>query len=353
MQEERFMYRAAILGCGPRAISHAEAFAHVTRGQLVAACDQDRPRLDAFCDRFQIEQRFTDLRQMLENVGPDLLHVVTTPERDRLLPELLGAPPRAILMEKPLACRPAPGYAIVQACREAGVPLYLNHQLRHHASFARVREAVLGAEFGELVSLRATGKGRLTEQGTHMLDLLSFLQDDAPVRSLLAQAEGAASFRRTHPSPDNVLISLRWRDDVPVTVETGAASPTWRSESDFWLNKGVEAVGTRGFIACSANHGWWMVTDRGAWSEEYRYRDEDLLAQARLTEGIFHCFDDPSCRHPNRPEVTLIAFDLMQLALQSALERRRIALPAPPVPDAVFDDLHRALERGSQAAPSP
>lgn len=347
------MYRAALLGCGPRAIGHAEAFAHVTRGRLAAACDQDRPRLDAFCDRYRIEQRFTDPRQMLEAVGPDLLHVVTTPERDSLIPEILGAPPRAILMEKPLACRPAAGYAILQACREAGVPLYLNHQLRHHASFRRVREAILGEEIGELVSLRATAKGRLTEQGTHMLDLLSFLQDDAPAQSLLAQAEGAASFRRTHPSPDNVLISLRWRDGVPVTVETGPAAPTWRGESDFWLNKAVEAIGTRGFIASSANHGWWMVTDRGAWTQESRYRDEDLPAQARLIEGIFQNLDDPAYRHPNRPEVTPIAFDLMQLAMQSALERRRITLPAPPVPDAVFDDLRRTLKPGADTPPSP
>jgi predicted dehydrogenase len=347
------MYRAAILGCGPRAVGHAQAYAHVNRGRLVAACDQDPQRLEAFCNRFRVEQRFIDLQQMLESVGPDLVHVVTTPERDSLMPELLRVPPRAILMEKPLACRPAAGYAVIQACREAGVPLYVNHQLRHHTPFGRVREAILGEEIGELVSLRATGKGRLTEQGTHMLDLLSYLQDDAPARSLLAQAEGAAAFGRTHPSPDNVLISLRWRNDTPVTVETGAASPTWRGESNFWLNKGVEAVGTRGVIASSVNHGWWMVTDRGAKSEEYRYGDEDLLAQARLTEGIFHVFDDPGARHLNRPETTPIAFELMQLAMQSALERRRIELPAPPVPETVFDDLRRALEHGSRTPATP
>ena len=50
--------------------------------------------------------------------------------------------------------------------------------------------------------------------------------------------------------------------------------------------------------------------------------------------------------HPNRPEVSSIAFDLAQAAMQSAFERRRITLPAPPVPDAVFDGLRAALERG-------
>jgi predicted dehydrogenase len=337
------MYRSAILGCGPRAVGHAEALAHVTSGRLVAACDVDSGRLDRFCDRFKIADRFTDLRQMVEAARPDLLHVVTTPERLTIIEQAVALPVRAILMEKPLACLPSAGYRILRLCREAGIPLFLNHQLRHHAPFQRVRDAIQAEEIGELVTLRATSKGRLLEQGTHMLDLLSYLLDDAPARSILAQAEGAGSFRQAHPSPDNVLIALRWRGDVPVIVESGPASPTWRGERNFWWNKAVEAVGTRGMIASSTNHGWWMVTDRGSWSEEREYDPEDLLAQARLTEGIFRSFDDPGYRHPNRPEVSPIAFELAQNALRSALERRRISLPAEPVPDTVWNGIQHAL----------
>jgi predicted dehydrogenase len=340
------MYRAAILGCGPRAVGHAEAYAHAAPGSLVAACDVERGRLESFCDRFRIEGRFTDLRRMLAEARPDLLHVVTTPERLEATREALRHPPRALLMEKPLACRPSAGYGILAACREAGIPLYLNHQLRHHDPFQRVREAILGGEIGELVSLRGACKGRLLEQGTHLLDLLSFLQDDVPARSIFAAAEGPGSFRNSHASPDNTLVSLRWRDDVPVTLESGPASPTWRGESDFWLNKAVEAVGTRGFVASSTNRGWWMVTNRGAWGDKRDYRAEDQLAQARLTEGIFRCFADPANQHPNRPEVSPIAFELMMAAMQSALERQRLSLPAPPVSDAVVEGLREALERG-------
>src|ERR671934_97541 len=107
------MYRAVILGCGPRAVGHAEAYAHVSSGRLVAACDRDRSRLDRFCDRFQIEQRFSEIGPMLEAVEPDLLHIVTTPERAEIVAQAAQAPLRAILIEKPLACRPGAGYAIL------------------------------------------------------------------------------------------------------------------------------------------------------------------------------------------------------------------------------------------------
>ena len=101
----------------------------------------------------------------------------------------------------------------------------------------------------------------------------------------------------------------------------------------------MEAVGSRGFVAASTNHGWWMVNDRGTFGEEREYGPEDLLAQARLTEGIFRRFDDPALPHLNRPEVSPIAFALIQAIMQSALERRRLDLPTAPVPDTVFDDL--------------
>ena len=91
----------------PRAVAHAEAYAHVTSGRLVAACDTDTRRLAVYGDRFRIPERFTDLRQMLETARPDLLHIVMSPERDTVVAEAVRTAPRAILLEKPLACRPS------------------------------------------------------------------------------------------------------------------------------------------------------------------------------------------------------------------------------------------------------
>src|SRR4051794_8024839 len=85
--EGEVMYRAAILGCGPRAVGHAEAYAEVESGRLVAACDADEGRLGQFCDRFGIERRFVRLQEMLEEVRPELLHIVTPPERDEIVAE--------------------------------------------------------------------------------------------------------------------------------------------------------------------------------------------------------------------------------------------------------------------------
>lgn len=72
--------KTAILGCGGRAVGHAEAYAAgVPTGSLVACCDMNEKSLDAFVGRFGIPERYTDLSEMLRKVKPDLLHVVTRP----------------------------------------------------------------------------------------------------------------------------------------------------------------------------------------------------------------------------------------------------------------------------------
>src|SRR5262245_56524610 len=134
------MFRAAIVGCGPRAVGHALAYQHVPSGRMEACCDLDEHRLGEFCDRFDVAVRHADLATMLEAVQPDLVHVVTAPwVRWSVIETILRHPPRGILVEKPLSNRPAEGYRILEACARAGVPLFVNHQLRHHASWRHVR----------------------------------------------------------------------------------------------------------------------------------------------------------------------------------------------------------------------
>jgi len=72
--------RAAILGTGGIANAHAEAIlAERDRVVLVAACDLDTDRVNAFADKYHVPQRFTDLDQMLASVSPDLVHLCTPP----------------------------------------------------------------------------------------------------------------------------------------------------------------------------------------------------------------------------------------------------------------------------------
>ena len=98
--------KSAFLGCGPRARRHAEAYELVQKGKLTAICDLDEGRLHAFGDDYGIgpEHRYTDMDEMLEAEGPDLLHIVTLPTiRVGLMTAASDHGVPVVIVEKPIA----------------------------------------------------------------------------------------------------------------------------------------------------------------------------------------------------------------------------------------------------------
>ncbi len=85
--EDRIMFKSAILGCRGRARGHARAYEHVKRGKIAAICDLNEELLNSFGEEFGIQKRYTDIHEMLDKERPDLLHIVTAPlMRDTLEP---------------------------------------------------------------------------------------------------------------------------------------------------------------------------------------------------------------------------------------------------------------------------
>ena len=70
------IYKSAILGCGPRAEIHMQAYKGLDEIRLGALCDMNRERLDACGDKYGINRRYADLQEMLKREKPDILHIV-------------------------------------------------------------------------------------------------------------------------------------------------------------------------------------------------------------------------------------------------------------------------------------
>jgi len=341
--------RAAILGCGGRATDHAAAYAAgVQAGRLVACCDMNADRLQAFATRFSIPGRFSDLDAMIAAVRPDLLHVVASPAfRPAILDAVLRARPRAVLVEKPLAVRPEEAAAWVDGCRDAGVALFVNHQLRYHRPFLRVREILRSGALGPLQFVRGSCRGNLLEQGTHLFDLLLLMLDEALPEWIFAQAEGAGGYAGGHSAPDYCAGAACFPGGLHLGFECGAPAGTWRQEPQYWWNKGFEFVAERGRAGASTNHGWWAQTEAGLQGESVGYAAEDLYAQTMLTESILCALDRPEA-HQAYATTARLSLDLVLAAQRSAFLRRRVD-PREPVRDAEIEGLRSALGGASHA----
>ena len=219
--------RFALVGCGRISKNHIEAIAaHAADAELVAVCDS-KPEALAAAVALTGAAGFESLEALLANSDADII-VLATPSG--LHPQqacCIAAVGRHVLSEKPMATKLDEGIAMVQACRDAGVKLFVVKQNRLNATVQKVREAIQQGRFGRIflstVNVFWTrpqsyfdaspwrGRwdldgGAFMNQASHYVDLLDWLV--GPVDSVHAYT---ATLDRDIEAEDTGVMSVRLR----------------------------------------------------------------------------------------------------------------------------------------------
>jgi predicted dehydrogenase len=184
--------RVAVVGrTGGGDYGHAidQLFADLPGVRLVAVADESAKGLAAAAARNGLEAThpgvaFTDWRQMLADVKPDVLgicmrHVDCHAEMALAAAE---AGVGGIFLEKPFVRTVAEADAVVEACRKSGTKLSLALVNRHCPTFPAVRDMIESGRIGRVLEFRARGKEDhrgggedLAVLGIHVLDLMTNL----------------------------------------------------------------------------------------------------------------------------------------------------------------------------------
>lgn len=180
-------YRAVVIGCGrigsgysetahqPGVHSHAQAYIEHPRTELVALADADLARAAAAGQVWGVPAA-SDPLQLCRTLAPDLVSLCTPDESHATLALTLlrEAPPRAMLIEKPLAMSAADAAAIVEAAERSGTLLAVNYTRRFSPAFQAIRNELAAGVHGRVELIRILyGKG-LRHNGSHAIDLLRF-----------------------------------------------------------------------------------------------------------------------------------------------------------------------------------
>jgi len=73
--------KVAIIGAGGRAVStHYPALDFMKDVQIAAVCELNEERLNKVCDQFKIKGRYSDYKQMVEEVAPDAVYAIMPPQ---------------------------------------------------------------------------------------------------------------------------------------------------------------------------------------------------------------------------------------------------------------------------------
>jgi UDP-N-acetyl-2-amino-2-deoxyglucuronate dehydrogenase len=219
--------RFAIVGCGRISANHVAALArHGERAEIVAVCD-NRPDALAAAVAKTGAPGFASLDALLAGAEPDVV-VLATPSglhpRQAIKVAQAG---RHVLSEKPMATKWDEGMAMVRACRDAGVKLFVVKQNRLNATMQLVKRALEENRFGRVFMVNvnvfwtrpqsyyddAPWRGRwdldggaFMNQASHYVDMVDWLV--GPVDNVHAYT---ATLARDIEAEDTGVMSLRLR----------------------------------------------------------------------------------------------------------------------------------------------
>ena len=226
--------RFALVGCGRIAANHFEAIKrHEDRCQLVDVCDVDPSMLKDAVLRSGAHGH-SSLTAMLAKTDADCV-ILTTPSG--LHPAQVTEVARAgldVMTEKPMATRWSDGLAMVRACDEAGVRLFVVKQNRRNRTLQLLKRAVEQGRFGRVYMVtvnvfwsrpqsyydsadwRGTWEfdgGAFMNQASHYIDLLDWIV--GPVESVMAYT---GTLARNIEVEDTGVAALKWRNGAMGTV---------------------------------------------------------------------------------------------------------------------------------------
>ena len=339
------MYRTGFLGCGPRAQRHAEAYRYVRGATIACACDRNPENLEDFGRRHNVPALYADPAAMIEKERPDLLHLVTYPDRrvePMTMASELGVP--AIIVEKPIALWGEDWRTLDSLERSSSTRFVVNTQLHFHRANLELAELVSGGGVGEVFLVDCSARSTILDQGVHVLELAHTYAGFAGPTRVFAQVSGATAFSTRQPSPDSAVAFVDLEDGRRVHLVAGPTAPRATSSDRIYHHKRICVQGSHGYVHWTMDRWERQTTEAGYESGVHDYTEEDDRAQGRLTEEALALLDDPTAAHPTSLRRSLEQFNIILGAYVSALERRPVDLPVDP-PAGLHESLIEALRR--------
>jgi predicted dehydrogenase len=140
--------RVGIVGCGKIADSHAAQIQRVAGCEIVGACDREELMARQLCERFEISHAAGDVRQMLEQCRPDVVHITTPPQTHYEIARMCLEFGSHVYVEKPFTIRADETEALLDLASKKELKMTAGHddQFSHVARQMRalVRAGYLG-----------------------------------------------------------------------------------------------------------------------------------------------------------------------------------------------------------------
>ena len=186
--------RIGLIGCGKVAVNkHLPALQSLREAEVVAAADVDSERLDHVTHAFQIEKRFVDYADLLQDPAVEAVGICVPLQFHFEVASAALDAGKHVLLEKPLVMSLDEADQLIERAANTDRKVLVGLNKRWHRLVRQAREMVRGGKLGPvrvINAIHATGHhkrympawrlhrelggGNLIENGTHWYDMWHF-----------------------------------------------------------------------------------------------------------------------------------------------------------------------------------
>lgn len=260
--------RFGIIGTGFWARYQLAAWRELAGARCVALYNRTRAKAEKLAQEFGVPAVYDNAEELIRREQPDFVDIITDVNTHRSFVELAVAHRTPAICQKPLAPTLADARAMVAACRQAQVPLFVHENWRWQTPLRELKNVLDTAPIGRVFRARVTYSNSfpvfdnqpflkeleqfiLTDIGTHILDTTRMLFGE--VTSLFCRTS------RVHPDirgEDVATVMLGMSSGATVTCEMSYAS---RVEHDRFPETYVFVEADQGSVELGPDY-WIRVT---------------------------------------------------------------------------------------------
>ena len=270
--------RWGIIGCGDvTEVKSGPAFAKAEGSALVAVMRRTAHLAEDYARRHGVPRWYADAEALVSDPDVDAVYVATPPDGHLDGVRLAARHGKPVYVEKPMARTYDECLAMIQACQQAGVPLFTAYYRRMLPRFLKVKELIADDRIGQVrsVSIRLSrqhvptrgalpwrvnpqvaGGGLFVDLASHTLDLLDYIL--GPIEEAVGGAANQGGF---YGAEDIVTASLAFVSGVR---GTGLWCFTADHDEDV-----VEVVGSEGRLTWSTFDDAPVLLVHGGEGEEF------------------------------------------------------------------------------------
>ena len=248
--------RWGIVGCGDVCeMKSGPGFQKARNSALVAVMRRNGELAADFARRHGVPRWYDDAVALINDPEVDAVYVATPPSTHKEYTLLAAAAGKPVYVEKPMAPTHADCLEMIDACKAAGVPLWVGYYRRRLPKFVQIQELLAGGVIGEVRSVNIrlrqpvsaqlhrpgeamdpaslpwrvnpaiAGAGLFLDLAAHMLDIVDLLV--GPIREVYGYANNQGGH---YPAEDIVAGSFAFENGALGTGSwffTGADRLDW------------------------------------------------------------------------------------------------------------------------------